>query len=97
MCLAGTDHITLSAAALTLLDGTEMNEHFETIVKRALDFLAAPIDNEVSVDNYDPDGEKVQNVLKDEPIAALLADALERFEKAEILLLEMAREECQKH
>lgn len=95
--MAGTDHITLSAAALTLLDGTEMNEHFEGIVKRALDFLAVPVENEVSVDNYDPDSEKVQNVLKDEPIAALLADALERFEKAEILLLEMAREECKKH
>ena len=86
--LCGIKHITLSAAALALIQHTELDERFEGIRDRSLRYLQ----EEHEVDTSSPffSHQPLAQVLQDPAVADLQSEALMYFEKAEEELRELA-------
>ena len=89
--LCGIEHITLSPAALALLQKTALDARFEGIRDTSLEYL--------NKEHKHPHNgfwvKALPEAINDPAIAALLDDALQAFGKAEIELREMASKELQ--
>lgn len=83
--LCGIAHITLSAAALALIQKTELDSRFEGIRDRSLAFSRSELSGPFF-------GSDLQEALADPHVDALQQDALKHFTKAEQQLREMARQ-----
>lgn len=80
MSLCGIPHVTLSPAALQVLALTPFDQHYKDLRDRALIKAEATTTNK-----------SLEQALEQEPVKSLQADALARFTKAEMELVEMAR------
>ena len=91
--LCGIQHITLSSAALALIQKTPLDAKFEGIRDRSL----ACLHGDRKVDNNDAffSEASLEQVLADPAVDALQRDALLHFGRAEEELREMAKKACQ--
>jgi len=83
--LCGIEHITLSAAALALIQKTEMDDRFEGIRDRSLAFARSDLSGPFF-------GSDLTEALADPAVDALQKDALKHFTSAEEELRSMAKQ-----
>ena len=87
--LCGISHITLSAKGLALLQSTPLDEHFERIRDKSLNYFKENVQYDSTDPFFNP---KLDQALADPKVQALQVDALAHFEAAEVALRAIAKE-----